>query len=196
MVWPPGKENSAPSAGANGSENAGAAAASGRPSSCQSIPLPAQKRTISVNCTAPLPCSTSSASRRMYFSSASRTGATSCGARFQNERVRALQRLQPPHCLGFRGLVGSLGCIQTRDGKQLFCLPGKVGIRAGRLFTEAGQIFLCCGVDAAQGRNGPMAQAVAGVSIGLVRLVRHPALLKGAQSASVSARVRPNSGRQ
>ena len=99
--------------------------------------------------------------------------------RFQNERVSALQRLQPPCCLGFRGLTGSLGCIQTCDGKQLFRLPGKVGVRAGRLFTKAGQIFLCRIVDAAQGRNGPMAQAVAGVGIGLVRLVRHPALLKG-----------------
>lgn len=60
--------------------------------------------------------------------------------RFQNERVSALQRLQPPRRLGFRGLAGSLGCIQTCVRKQLFCLPGKVGIRAGRLFTEAGQI--------------------------------------------------------
>ena len=59
---------------------------------------------------------------------------------FQNKRIRSGKRAQPPHRTGFRAFDGSLCRIQTCSRKQLFGLPGKIGIRAGCLLAEAGSL--------------------------------------------------------
>lgn len=88
----------------------------------------------------PLPCSASSASRRMYFLGIPHRGNKAGRAASQNDQLAPCSGSSRHAALTFRGLAaGSLN--QTMEKLQLFCLPGKVCVRAGRLFTKAGQIF-------------------------------------------------------
>ena len=96
--------------------------------------------------------------------------------RFQNRRIRSGKRPQPPHPAGVRGPDAGLSSLQTRSGKQFLRFPGKIGIRPGRFFAEAGKVFHRCAVGALQCRQRRTAHPVAGIGIGFVRLVRHPAL--------------------
>ena len=95
---------------------------------------------------------------------------------FQNKRIRSGKRAQPPHRTGFRAVDGSLCRIQTCSRKQLFGLPGKIGIRAGCLLAEAGKVFRRCAVGALQRRQRRTAHPVAGIGIGRVRLICDPCL--------------------
>ena len=100
---------------------------------------------------------------------------------FQDQRVGLLQPFQPPDGPAALQRIPR----PRREGgrqqdfrvfQQLFRPLCKVGIRAGGLFAEAGEIFLRRLVHRAQSRERRVAQPVAGVGIGGVRLVRHPAL--------------------
>ena len=100
---------------------------------------------------------------------------------FQDQRVGLLQPFQPPDGPAALQRIPR----PRREGgrqqdfrvfQQLFRPLCKVGIRAGGLFAEAGEVLLRCLVHRAQSRERRVAQPVAGVGIGGVRLVRHPAL--------------------
>ena len=105
--------------------------------------------------------------------------------RVEDERVGLSQSCQPPHRLsGAQSAPCPAGqalrvCHPGR-GQQAFRLPGEVFVRPGGLLAEAGQIALGGAVGCAKGRQRAVAQAVAGVVVGLVGLVCHPRLPAGA----------------
>ena len=103
---------------------------------------------------------------------------------FQDERVGLLQWLQCPDALpGLPRVPRPGGELWGQPLPGLFqqCrrLPGKIGVCPGGFLAKAGQIFLRRLVDRAKSREGGVAQAVAGVVVPRVRLVRHPALPAG-----------------
>ena len=95
------------------------------------------------------------------------------GRRLQNERVGPLQRLQHPDAGPGAGRPGGGFRQQGRGGAV------KIGTGAGGFLAEAGQVALGPGVGLPEGRQGVVAQPVAGVGVREVGLVGDPALAGG-----------------
>ena len=147
--------------------------------------LPGVEPDLSGQLHPPLPRRTSAASRRMYFSSASRTGAVRLwravsrmsGSAFCNG---SSAQTPSPASRAYRAPAGSFGAAAARPlpavsppAGQNRRLPGRLSRKKRARFSSAASL-----TEPRAGRGG-VAQAVAGVVVPRVRLVRHPALPAG-----------------